>query len=139
MRQLPIDHAHRNTIAFVCPGDGTPCLPLLAFSKRDVPREPQSVGALIALHRRRNDAAVPNSVQVCPLAQKRHRHIIAATVVVVGGMKRLVNITDEMNHVFERFELFAVRGLWVGQHALELFDLRNYALILRAVAGSVID
>jgi hypothetical protein len=63
---------------------------------------------------------------------------LAATVVVVGGMKRLVNITDEMNDVFERFEPLALRSLWVGQDALELFDLRNYARLLRTVADSII-
>jgi hypothetical protein len=138
VRQLPIDHVHRNPIALVCPGDGVACRPLLAFGKRHVLRDPQGVGALIALHRRPNDTAVPDSVQVCLLAQKRHRHIIAATVVVVGSMKRLVEITDEMYNVFERFEPLALRSLWVGQDALELFDLRNYALLLRTVADSII-
>ena len=50
----------------------------------------------------------------------------------------MVDITDEMNDVFERFEPLALRSLWVGQHALELFDLGNYTLILRAVAGRII-
>ena len=53
-------------------------------------------------------------------------------------MKRLVDITDEMNDVFERFEPLALRSLWVGQDALELFDLGNYTVILRTVAGSII-
>jgi hypothetical protein len=40
-------------------------------------------------------------------AHERDRHVIATPIVVVGSVKWLVDVSNEMNEVFEGFESLA--------------------------------
>jgi hypothetical protein len=84
-----------------------------------------SIITLIALHRWLDNSAVPNSVKVRLPPNERHRYFIATTVVIVGGMEELVDITNEMHEVLERFESLSFWDPPVCRHALELFNLRR--------------
>lgn len=77
--------------------------PLAEFSLCNASCELHSVAALIALHRWFNDAVVPDKVQIRLPFHEYHRHFIAATVVIVGSMEWLVDITNEMHEVLESF------------------------------------
>jgi hypothetical protein len=117
-------------MGFVRPWDRIALRPLAEFGLCNISREPHGVTALIALHRLLNDAGIPHGVQVSLTAHECHRHVIAATVVIVGDVQWLVDIPDEMNQIFKGFESQAFWGLPVCQDALELFNLCNNASVV---------
>src|SRR6516162_7860971 len=101
MRQLPIDRIRCNSVAFVCPRDRITLRPLLALGWRDLPHELEGVASLVTLHRWCKNAAVPNGVQVCRVAHENNLHIVAAAVVMVGSVKRLVHVGHKMDEVLQ--------------------------------------
>ena len=56
-----------------------------------------SIRAFVTFYRRCDDTAVPDSVEVSWKTPKNYRDVVAAAVVIVGGVERLVNVADEMN------------------------------------------
>jgi hypothetical protein len=53
-----------------------------ALNWRDLARKLQGVAAFITFSGGRNDAAVPNSVQICWKTHEHHRHVISTPVVI---------------------------------------------------------
>src|SRR6516165_6968804 len=109
---------------------------MLLFS--DMLHKLQSVRAFVTFYRRCDDAAVPDSVEVSRKAPENYRHVVAATIMIVGNVKRLVSVANKMIDILESFEPLAFRDLLIAQYMFELFDLRDNASTLRTIASSVI-
>src|SRR6516162_10470611 len=98
----------------------------------------QSVGAFVTFYRRCDDAAVPDSVEVSWKAPENYRDVVAAAVVIVGNVKRLVSVANKMDDILKSLQTLALRCLLIAQQMFALFDLCDNASTLRTIAGSVI-
>ena len=81
---------------------------------------------------------IPDVMQIGAFAPDGNLHLIAAPVVIVLGMQRLVHVGDEMDQEAQRFGAHAVTQLAVGQNAHVLFDLRHHAGVVRTIAPGII-
>src|SRR6516165_9008810 len=91
--------------------------------------ELQGIGPLIALCRWRDNAAVPDGMEISRKAHENYRDIVAATVMIIRDVKWLVNVANKMNDVLESFEPLAFRELSISQLPFELFDLSDNASV----------
>lgn len=83
-----------------------------------------------------NDDSVPVAVEVGrSRAAKRDADTVAAAVLMIGGVQRLVHIADEVEDELEGEPAFGVRRCGVAEFAGELFDLGDYAVLCRPLAG----
>jgi hypothetical protein len=60
---------------------------------------------------------------------------ISTGIKIVGGMKRLVKVTNQMQDEFERDQPFLGIGFGVGKLGQELLNLVYYAGLGRAIRG----
>src|SRR5690242_1690046 len=73
-------------------------------------------------------------VRVDRLADELHLHIIPPMIIIVAGMKRLVQVTHKMDEILEGFLTFLEVGGWISKDLSKAFDLPNHTLILGADA-----
>src|SRR5215472_9441070 len=69
------------------------------------------------------------------LADEFHLHIIPPMVLIIGYMKRLMEVAHQVDEILEG--LLALLNIAIGprQHVMKAFDLTNHTLILGADAG----
>jgi hypothetical protein len=60
---------------------------------------------------------------------------ISASIVIVGGMKRLMEVADEMEDEFQGDQPFFWIGAGVGKFGRKLLDLIDDAGLRRAIRG----
>ena len=78
------------------------------------------------------------TVWIDRLAEHLHLHIIASTVVIIPGMKRLVEVTDKVDDILQSFlTLREICGV-IREECSEPLDLSDYTLVLRADLRGVI-
>jgi hypothetical protein len=72
------------------------------------------------------------------LPSQDHRNSISAPVVVIGGVKRLMNVAHEMDQEAQGFGADGQRKLMVSDDSRVLLDLGNHAIIVSAIALRII-
>jgi hypothetical protein len=90
------------------------------------------------ISQRRHNILVPDLMQAEAFAAQPRHHIIAALVLPVGGMQRLMHVGDEMNQKPQRLGLGRLAGARVTQNPRVLRDLGDDAIPARAIARRVI-
>lgn len=63
---------------------------------------------------------------------------VAAAVVVVGAVERLIDVSDEVDDPLERLKPLARRRGLVAEHVLKYADLGDDAVAGRAIATGVV-
>ena len=77
-------------------------------------------------------------MQVGPLVQELDLRQVAAPVVVVADVERLVDVLDEVDEEEERPRPVALGGVLVGQDRPKLLDLVDHALAVAAEPGVIL-
>ena len=83
-------------------------------------------------------AAVPQRVQVGALAVEIDLHVVAALVVGVAGMQRLVHVTDEMHHELQGLRALGAAALAVGEDGDLRLQRAHHAIAVGAVACGLV-
>jgi hypothetical protein len=84
------------------------------------------------------DAAIPHDMQIGPSAHEIDVDLVAAAVLVIRAVERLLDVSDEMDEPFQRLKPLAWRCRLVAQHGLKCADLCDDAVTGRAIATGVV-
>ena len=105
--QFAVNSEYRHSMRFICPRNRIAMRPFVDLGRCNVSRKLHGVATLIAFHRWLNNAAIPDGVQVHLTAHKCHLHLVAATIMIVRSVERLMDVSNEMDQVFEGFQSLA--------------------------------
>ncbi len=94
--------------------------------------------ALRILAQGQDHVLVPDLVQAEALAAPAKLDVIAALVVAVGGMQRLMHIPHKMDQKAQRFHFRRSGSTSVGEDARITIDLRHHAIAAGTIAGRVV-
>jgi len=99
----------------------------------DIGRNPHGIGSQCRHH-----FLIPDPMQIAAAAAFNHGDAIAALVMAIRGMKRLVKIRYEMYQETECLQPRGTRRTRIAQKADIALDLTHHAIVARAIAAPVI-
>src|SRR5207302_1495699 len=85
-----------------------------------------------------DQTGVPPAVQLVRLACDSHPNVVPAAVIVIRRMQRLMYVADKVNDPFESLATHRLCQLLIADDARKLIYLCHDAVVIFAVAGSII-
>src|SRR5581483_7594297 len=82
---------------------------------------------------------VPDLVQIGTAAVPAHLPVVAALVVAITRMQRLMHVADEMHHEAQRLRAFGIAARTVTEHRGVVADRPHHALVAGAIAHWYVD